>query len=437
MTACTSCPFSSNCDSVPCDERSYDAPGDERADAINDEQARILEAARTGDWSSIDKVVVAFSGGKDSLACVLWLLDHGCPRELIELWHHDIDGREDAEHLFDWPITADYCRAVAAHLGIPLYFSWKQGGFLGEMMRVNTRTRPTSFERPTENGIVIETVSGAPKADGSDIKTRLRFPAVAADLKIRWCSAYLKIDVCKKVFANDPRFSKGRFILVTGERREESTNRSKYAEASQHSTSTLNREVIQWRPVIDDDEAAIWARIEAHGIEAHPAYKLGFGRLSCAFCIFGNADQFASAADILPEQFERIAKVENFFVSYWANRPENFGGTLKADDGAAEREQRELAKVEKYEARAAEATTPGKRRAAEKMAAAARSRAAVAAEKKGCDLRSLVARGTVYGAAQSLTEQREQATAKSWRLPIHTTTWQLPAGAFTECDGPS
>lgn len=41
-----------------------------------------------------DKYIVAFSGGKDCTACFLHLLDIGIPKERIELWHHEVDGRE-------------------------------------------------------------------------------------------------------------------------------------------------------------------------------------------------------------------------------------------------------------------------------------------------------------------------------------------------------
>ncbi len=49
---------------------------------------------------SYDKFLVMFSGGKDSTALVLHLLDLGVPREKIELWHHDIDGK--GRTFMDW-----------------------------------------------------------------------------------------------------------------------------------------------------------------------------------------------------------------------------------------------------------------------------------------------------------------------------------------------
>ncbi|MBT4947243.1 MAG: hypothetical protein HON27_13890 [Candidatus Marinimicrobia bacterium] len=52
---------------------------------------------------SYDKIIVMFSGGKDSTACVLKLFNLGVPKEKIELWHHDIDGKGD--QFMDWPVT--------------------------------------------------------------------------------------------------------------------------------------------------------------------------------------------------------------------------------------------------------------------------------------------------------------------------------------------
>jgi len=43
-------------------------------------------------YEDADKVVIAFSGGKDSLALVLDCLESGVARDKIELWHHCVLG---------------------------------------------------------------------------------------------------------------------------------------------------------------------------------------------------------------------------------------------------------------------------------------------------------------------------------------------------------
>lgn len=58
-----------------------------------------------------DLIIVLFSGGKDSLAAYLKLLEWGVPKEKIELWHHDIDGGHP-DRKMDWPVTQSYVEAL-------------------------------------------------------------------------------------------------------------------------------------------------------------------------------------------------------------------------------------------------------------------------------------------------------------------------------------
>lgn len=253
------------------------------------------------DLGSYDHIIVGWSGGKDSLACILDLIERGVDMTKVELWHHDVDGREGSS-LMDWPVTPSYCRKVAEHLNLPLWFSWKQGGFEGEMNRDNQATAPTSFEAP--NGDVVTVGGTGPKG------TRLKFPQVSADLSVRWCSAYLKIDICAKAINNQKRFDGKRTLVVTGERAEESPARAKYKMLEPHKSNAKKRTVDQWRPIKWWTEQEVWSIMKRHGIVAHPAYFLGWGRLSCATCIFGNPDQWASAFAIMPEKVARIMDYE-------------------------------------------------------------------------------------------------------------------------------
>lgn len=101
-------------------------------------------------------------------------LEAGADPARIELHHHEVDGRGPS--FMDWPSSTPYCRALATAFGLPSYFSWREGGFLQEMLRQHAATAPIVFETP--QGL------DARGGDGPR-NTRLRFPQVSADLSVR------------------------------------------------------------------------------------------------------------------------------------------------------------------------------------------------------------------------------------------------------------
>lgn len=255
--------------------------------------------------SDYDTIIVAFSGGKDSIACFLHLLDAGADPKKVELWHHRIDG--DGPIFFDWAVTESYCEAFAKAFSVPIYFSWKEGGFRRELLRENQRTAPTTFQTP--HGTI--TVGGT----GGKVSTRRKFPQVTADLTTRWCSAYLKIDVCAAAIRNDPRFSNKRTLILSGERAEESPARARYNTFEPDRADNRNgekaiRHVDRWRPVHAWTRESVWGIIERWKINPHPAYHLGFGRLSCMDCIFADDNQLASVQVIDPWRIKEKADME-------------------------------------------------------------------------------------------------------------------------------
>lgn len=265
----------------------------------------------TPDLQSYDNIILAFSGGKDSLAALLWLFELGARPDQIELWHHAIDG-QDGQQFMDWPCTHAYCEAVAGAFDLPLYYSWKVGGFKRELLRQNQRTAPTSFE--DQNQVVI--TKGGTRGSKS---TRRKFPQLSSNLNTRWCSAYLKIDVCKTALRNQERFKDSRTLVLTGERGQESAARAKYEQFEPHAADLRDgkrytRHVDHWRPLLEWYEVDVWAIIEKYSVRPHPAYYLGWGRVSCALCIFGSKDQWATARRVLPRQFEAVADLESEFT---------------------------------------------------------------------------------------------------------------------------
>lgn len=244
--------------------------------------------------------IVFFSGGKDSTAMVLYLLELGVPKDRIHLHHHDVDGH--GMQLFDWPCTPSYCQSFADALGLKIFFSHRNGGILREILRENEGLQPVTFQ--PESGKYTE----LPSREGSS--TRRKFPAVAADLKTRWCSAVVKIDVGSRVIANSPMYDEGSFVVCTGERRQESANRAKYLEVEPHRTDSKLRKVTSWRPIIDWSERDVWEIMERWKIQPHPAYMLGWSRCSCQLCIFGSNNTWASIAELSPEKIGFIADLE-------------------------------------------------------------------------------------------------------------------------------
>ncbi|WP_338125646.1 phosphoadenosine phosphosulfate reductase domain-containing protein [Gluconobacter cerinus] len=188
---------------------------------------------------------------------------------------------------------------------------------------------------------------------------------------MRWCSASLKVDVADRAVRGQDRFLNRRTLVVTGERAEESPARARYAAFEPHRTDTRNgtrrRRLHQW------SEAEVWAILERWGVMPAYPYQVGFSRLSCAFCIFGNADQFATLEWMDANRFAKLVGYEK-----------DFGCTIKRDRGLAQ----------------------------------------------------LSSEGTVYEAARSRPDLVAACLSDRPLQTVLTENWTLPAGAFGNGGGP-
>lgn len=317
-----------------------------------------------------DLVAVLLSGGKDSVACYYKLLELGVPKDKIEFWHHDIDGGHPCRRM-DWRCTHNYVRSFAEAEEVPLRLSWRVNGFFGELYRVGA-SEPVEWMEP-ETGEVIRCKLSQNYIKCQEIKEkatddmenelkklgyRMKFPAKTGDLSRRWCSAYLKIMVADTVMSNLSRLKQleelggkrhmfpakggthqGRWcsgnlkaavqdsvtsnlrktradvkvLVVSGERRGESSGRAKYNEMEIHRTNAeakAHRLVHQWRPVIDYSEKDVWEVLKRHNVNPHPCYRAGWNRCSCAMCIFSTPKLFAGIRELYPEDYALLKQDE-------------------------------------------------------------------------------------------------------------------------------
>ena len=346
-----------------------------------------------------DKIIILFSGGKDSTACYFKLIEMGVPIEKIELWHHDIDGGHPTRRM-DWPCTVNYVRSFSQATGAFLRLSWRQNGFWGEVYRVGS-SYPVQYE---DDGIKTCKLSKLQERsqelresimESEELREygyRMKFPAKSSDLNTRWCSAYLKIMVGEAVIRNLDEINQlkeisdirhkfpaksgchqGRWcssilkasvqdgvtsnldavkentniLVVSGERRGESAGRAKYNEMEIHRTNATakNKRLVHWwRPVIDYSERDIWEVYKRHSVNPHPCYRAGWNRCSCMMCIFSLPRHWAGIRELFPDDFQEVCqdeKVLNFTLDNKKSLEEYVAGAnscLRIEDQEAIRQ---------------------------------------------------------------------------------------------------
>jgi 3'-phosphoadenosine 5'-phosphosulfate sulfotransferase (PAPS reductase)/FAD synthetase len=278
---------------------------------VTEKERKALEGRP--DLASYDHILVSFSGGKDSMACLLHLFEEGerlgvDVKSKIEIWHQDIDSPGLAQPFMDWPVTRSYCSAVADAFGLPFILAWRDGGYLKEILKEDARSASIMWTTPDGDLDMFATT------DRAKVATRRMFPQQSPDLSVRWCSASLKIEVMERALNNQERFLHKRTLVVTGERAEESSARATYNTFElDRSYAATKRIVHHWRPVHGWSSDEVWEIITRWKVDPHPAYKLGWGRVSCMTCIFGSPDQWASVRKLDPERFGMLAGMEREF----------------------------------------------------------------------------------------------------------------------------
>ncbi len=175
-----------------------------------------------------DRLVVSYSGGKDSTACLLWALETGLPTRV--LW---VDTGNEL------PETPDYLRYIEQALGVR-----------------------------------IETLRDEPRTFQNNVRRRRMLPIpgrceVSAATKRDGFARYMK--------ATDTPQSA---LLILGQRREESASRAALPDFSPIVRSGLPC----YRPILDWTLHDVFSYLSDKGVMAHPAYAKGRSRVGCVWC---------------------------------------------------------------------------------------------------------------------------------------------------------
>lgn len=193
-----------------------------------------------------DRLVVSYSGGKDSTACLLWALETGLPVRVI--W---VDTGNEL------PETPEYMRYIEGALGVTVETLYdERRNFQANVRRRRMWPIPGRCE-----------VSAANKRDGF--------------------ARYLKA-------ANTPQSA----LLILGQRREESASRAALPDFSPIVRSGLPC----YRPTLDWTLDDVFTYLGDKGIRAHTAYAKGRSRVGCVWCVNSRAADLVRDEMLYPER---------------------------------------------------------------------------------------------------------------------------------------
>lgn len=215
--------------------------------------------------ASFNTIVVAYSGGKDSTASLLWCKETFPGKSILGLL---------ADTGIEAPGTKEYVKSVERITGIPI--TWCDD--------------PVSLR----DGTVVRDVFDVARRSG-------RFPLPGA---CDWRSL-LKTERVRRWLRAQ---GLDRPVLVMGQRWEESPHRSRLPYFSGGEGWRNGAEI--FRPILAWKEREVMAYVRERGISLHPAYELGFRRLSCMPCVMAPVGDLELLARVYPERIKCMVDLE-------------------------------------------------------------------------------------------------------------------------------
>lgn len=217
--------------------------------------------------------VVNHSGGKDSQAMMIKLLEHTPPLRMVVI-HASLGEVE-------WEGALELAEKQAKDAGVPFVVAYAVKTFLQMVEhRFKVRPGPNSPCWPSASN--------------------------------RQCTSDLKrgpIEREVRRYAKEQGLTT--IISCMGIRAQESNARSKQAPFRQNERgSVAGRSWYEWLPIFDMKVDEVWSTIHGDGQNPHWAYAKGNDRLSCVFCIMGSRNDLRNGRKQRPELFEKYIEIE-------------------------------------------------------------------------------------------------------------------------------
>lgn len=237
---------------------------------------------------------MGYSGGKDSTALYLHLMERGRP--FIPMF---ADTDNEAPELYD------YVRELPAKTGGP-EIKWVKAD-LTKNFEIKRKNLPTIWAKAGVPQKHIDRAMELCHPTGNvfiDVCIlRGGFPYI----KSRFCTEYLKLRPFAEVF----RPLEGIVFNYTGVRRAESVLRRNYPLRSWDKLPTLTKKpVAKIHPLVDWTLADVMEQHAKHGIKPNPLYELGVDRVGCWPCVFARKAEISIIARHSPEKIAILREWE-------------------------------------------------------------------------------------------------------------------------------
>lgn len=225
--------------------------------------------------------IVAYSGGKDSTATLLWALEH-LPREKLRVINNPTGA--------SWPIVSNYLSYIGDRLNIEI-----------EGVQAGDRPLPLgSKERQTW-------------ASATNLFDMIQGRGMWPSYWQRYCTKYLKMWPLRLYAAEfeNP-------LLIFGERAEESEHRSKLPMFGPDTFKGMKAyQFPNFRPILNWSEDEVWDYLSSHSIEPNPVYSYT-SRCGCWCCpLKGNAWTILNFCRLYPDIAQQAADLEKEISHTW------------------------------------------------------------------------------------------------------------------------